>query len=169
MLGMSWSSCHRYHPAEVEQPCRSAFGCPCCLRRTVVGSAFGALHFRGHLCVHFRYGPMTRSLPRETLSTGFRMLVSRHPAIQATGRLTLTPAGLSPAEHASLHWTHSRSLQKSSTKLHHLFPSNTWILFRAPQLNWRTVVRREPPGALNQGSNMTTPKPSSSWPSHIFS
>ena len=107
MLGMSWSSCRRYHPAEVEQPSHSAFGCPCCLRRWVVGSAFGAWHFRGHLCVHLRYGPMTRSLPRETLSIGFRMLVSRHPAIQATGLLTLTPAGLSPAEHASLRWTHN--------------------------------------------------------------
>src|SRR4029077_15678056 len=40
--------------------------------------------------------------PRETLSIGFRVLVSRHPAIQTTGLLTLAPAGLSPAEHASL-------------------------------------------------------------------
>jgi hypothetical protein len=35
-------------------------------------------------------------------------LVSRHPAIQTTGLLTLAPAGLSPAEHASLRWTHNR-------------------------------------------------------------
>ena len=63
LLGMSLSSCHRYHPAEVEQPSHSAFGCPCCLRPPVVGSAFGPSHFRGHLCVHFRYGPMTRNLP----------------------------------------------------------------------------------------------------------
>ena len=40
------------------------------------------------------------------LSIGFRVLVSRHPAIQATGLLASTPAGLSPAEHASLRWTH---------------------------------------------------------------
>ena len=40
---------------------------------------------------------------------GFRVLVSRHPAIQATGLLTVTPAGLSPAEHASLRWTHNRA------------------------------------------------------------
>jgi hypothetical protein len=33
---------------------------------------------------------------------GFRALVSRRPAIQTMGRLTLTPAGLSPAEHTSL-------------------------------------------------------------------
>ena len=36
-------------------------------------------------------------------------MVSRHPATQATGLLTLTPAGLSPAEHASLRWTHNRT------------------------------------------------------------
>src|SRR5271165_6507843 len=46
--------------------------------------------------------------PGETLSIGFRVLVSRHPAIQTTGLLTLAPAGLSPAEHASLRWTHNR-------------------------------------------------------------
>jgi predicted phage-related endonuclease len=31
------------------------------------------------------------------------------PAIQATGRLTFAPAGLIPAEHTSLRWTHKRS------------------------------------------------------------
>src|SRR5450830_538907 len=38
---------------------------------------------------------------------GFRVLVSLHPAIQATGPLTLAPAGLPPAEHTSLCWTHN--------------------------------------------------------------
>ena len=47
--------------------------------------------------------------PRETLSIGFKVLVSLHPAIQTTGLLTLAPAGLSPAEHTSLHWTHNRA------------------------------------------------------------
>ena len=42
---------------------------------------------------------------------GFRVLVSLHPAIQATGRLTLAPAGLPPAEHTSLHWTHDRTIE----------------------------------------------------------
>src|ERR1700745_3383852 len=36
-----------------------------------------------------------------------RLLLSRHPAIRTTGRLTLAPAGLSPAEHARLYWTHN--------------------------------------------------------------
>ena len=32
-----------------------------CLHPTDAGSTSGATHFRGHLCIHFRYGPLTRS------------------------------------------------------------------------------------------------------------
>ena len=109
LLGMSLPPCCRFHPAEIEMPRRSDFGIPCCLRPSVAGSALGSTHFRGHLRVHFRYGPVTRDPPRETLSIGFRASVSLLPAIQATGLLTSTPAGLSPAEQASLRWTHNRT------------------------------------------------------------
>ena len=34
-----------------------------CLHPTDAGSTSGATHFRGHLCIHFRYGPLTRSPP----------------------------------------------------------------------------------------------------------
>jgi hypothetical protein len=47
------------------------------------------------------------TIPRMALSIGFMNFVSSTHAIQATGLLTLTPAGLHPAEHASLCWTHS--------------------------------------------------------------
>jgi len=40
---------------------------------------------------------------------GFRYSVSLLPAIQAMGLLAFTPAGLTPAEHASLLWTHNRT------------------------------------------------------------
>ena len=40
---------------------------------------------------------------------GFKVSVSLHPAIQATGPLTFAPAGLIPAEHTSLRWTHKRT------------------------------------------------------------
>src|SRR5215467_13622949 len=43
--------------------------------------------------------------PRMALSIGFRVLVSLHPAIQATGRLALAPAGLTPARRTCLVWT----------------------------------------------------------------
>src|SRR5208337_3865570 len=64
LLGMSLPPCCRFHPAEVKEPHRSDFGSPCCLRPPVVGSAFGATHFRGHIRVHCRYGPVTRRLPK---------------------------------------------------------------------------------------------------------
>jgi hypothetical protein len=67
--------------------------------------------------------------PRETLSIGFRVLVSLHPAIQTTGLLTLAPAGLSPAEHTSLRWTHNRTCRSpasgSRTRLHALLSHAT--------------------------------------------
>ena len=109
LLGMSLPPCCRFHPAEVKEPYRSDFGSPCCLRPPVAGSAFGATHFRGHIRVYFITARRLVVSPRETLSIGFRVLVSRHPAIQTTGRLTFAPAGLSPAEHASLRWTHNRT------------------------------------------------------------
>src|SRR5262249_42540604 len=37
------------------------------------------------------------TLPRMALSIGFSVLVSLHPAIQATGRLALASSGLTPA------------------------------------------------------------------------
>ena len=63
MLGVSLPPCCRFHPAEAKVPHRSDFGAPCCLRPTVEDSTFGATHFRGHFCVHCRYGPVTRRLP----------------------------------------------------------------------------------------------------------
>src|SRR6266566_6228364 len=67
LLGMSLSPCCRFHPAEVMVPCRSDFGTPCCLHPSVAGSALGAIHFRGHIHVHCRYGPVTRDLPEGDL------------------------------------------------------------------------------------------------------
>ena len=49
--------------------------------------------------------------PRRTRSTreALKAAHATNPAIQTTGLLTLAPAGLSPAEHASLRWTHNRT------------------------------------------------------------
>ncbi len=44
--------------------------------------------------------------PRMALSVGFRPSVSLRSATQATGLLTFALAGLTPAEHARLSWTH---------------------------------------------------------------
>ena len=75
------------------------------------GSGLGPriLTYRGHNAFTLLRPGNSWSPQRRSLSMGFRILVSLHPAIQTTGLLTLAPAGLSPAEHTSLYWTHSRT------------------------------------------------------------
>jgi hypothetical protein len=64
--------------------------------------------FRGHLWVHLRCGPVTRSPSYRWLcQSASDHLVSLLPATQATGLLTLALAGLTPTGCASLSWTHS--------------------------------------------------------------
>jgi len=46
------------------------------------------------------------TLLKRALSIGFIGFVSSTDAIQATGILTSSPVGLTPAEHACLCWTH---------------------------------------------------------------
>ncbi len=104
LLGMFLPPCCRFHPAEVKEPLQSDFGSPCCLRPPDVGSAFGATHFRGHIRVYFHYGPAARRLPEGDVVDRLQSLGFPPPCY-----LTFAPAGLSPAEHASLRWTHTRT------------------------------------------------------------
>jgi hypothetical protein len=107
LLAVSWSPCYRSHPAGEVPPRQPDCDAPCCLRRAPY-----TLGLRG-LAVS---GLPLRSLtlwPGDSLtillmasSMGFRGSVTRPPAIQATGLLALTPAGLPPAEHLRLLWTH---------------------------------------------------------------
>ena len=106
MLGMSLPPCCRFHPAEVANRISQI---------SVRHTAF-ALRMRARPSdlftfeATFAFTVVTAQRlvisPRKTLSISFRILVSRHPAIQTTGPLTVTPVGLTPTEHASLRWTH---------------------------------------------------------------
>jgi hypothetical protein len=99
--------CCRYHPAGIEQTCASLV-CLCCLHLQIAGSASRVFRFRGHLCVYFRYGLVTRLSPfMVTLSIDFSNSVTLLTAIQATGLLVFTLTGLPPAEHTSLSWTYN--------------------------------------------------------------
>src|SRR5688572_13873870 len=116
LLRTASSPCCRSYPAgvvnRISQPTidHAAF----VLRERTRPPEFSTL--RGHLCVHFRYGPATRSPPSKmALSMGFRPWVSRRSAIQATGRLTFTQVGLTPTDDISLRWTHSRNIDSSSS------------------------------------------------------
>ena len=65
---------------------------------------------RGHLCVHSRYGPVTRQPPVRWRVDGLQSVSFLSPCHPSYGVLALTPAGLSPAERASLCWTHLQSI-----------------------------------------------------------
>src|SRR5262249_39755986 len=59
--------------------------------------------------VHFCYGPVTRNLPQGDFVDRLRRFCFHLLRYPNYGALTSTPAGLSPAEHASLTWTHNRT------------------------------------------------------------
>src|SRR3954469_17933680 len=67
-------------------------------------------------CVHCCYGPVTRGLPWGGLVDRLQSFSFHHLCYPNYGALTLTPAGLSPAEHASLRWTHNRRLNSSCNR-----------------------------------------------------
>jgi hypothetical protein len=109
LLCMFLSSCCRYHPAGIVSR----------ISQIATSHTVFALRLRARppelrifeatsrsLSLRPDNSPTTLSV---VLSIGFRVLVSRHPAIPATGLLTFTPTGLTPAEHTSLCWTHNRT------------------------------------------------------------
>src|SRR6202158_443870 len=55
------------------------------------------------------YGPLARSLPWGDLVDRLQSFSFHHLCYPNYGALTSTPAGLSPAEHASIRWTHNRT------------------------------------------------------------
>src|ERR1022692_2450023 len=67
--------------------------------------------------VYFCYGPVTRSLPWGDLVDRLQSFSFHHLCYPNYGAPTSTPAGLSPAEHASLHWTHNQDMQISRIRL----------------------------------------------------
>src|SRR5215467_16215403 len=83
--------CHRAvatTPPESTKSCQPACDSRCCLHPTVAGSASGALHFRGHLCVRLRYGPVTRSHPYDDSVDGLQVIgfpPPCHPSYEASG------------------------------------------------------------------------------------
>jgi len=109
LLSVSLSPCRRSHPAGVTRRVSQDATGHAAFAFTVAGSASGLLTF-GATCA-FAYATAWKlaSVPQTLVSMGFRDAVSLLPAIQATRFLTLALAGLTPAEHASLYWTHNRT------------------------------------------------------------
>jgi len=64
-----------------------------------------------------RYGPMTRNHPLGGFVDRLQSLGFPPPCYPNYGLLTFTPAGLSPAEHISLRWTHIPYVRFSRIRL----------------------------------------------------
>ena len=102
-------SCHHYHPAEVFIRFSPFSIWTCCLRPTAAGSTFEAIHFRGHLCVRLHYDLLLRPHPKGEF-VGRLQRLDHSPCCYPSYRFwTFNLAGLTPAEHTSLCWTHNRT------------------------------------------------------------
>ena len=97
------------HPAGATHRVIRLYDGSCSLRPHGCGLGLRAAPFRGHLAFTFVTARQLAPIPKMRLSRGFRVSVSLRPALPATGLPILTPAGLSPAEHISLSWTHNRT------------------------------------------------------------
>ena len=92
---------------------------------TVAGSASGTSPFRGHHTFTFITAWRLAPVPGTGSSRGFRSFGFPPACPPATGLPTLTPAGLTPAEHISLTWTHNRTggfPASGFRRKHHTFP-----------------------------------------------
>lgn len=81
LLSVSLSPCCRSHPAGVVRRVSQAATAHAAFAFPVAGSASGVCHFRGHLCVRLRCGPVTRRPSARMMSMSFRSLVSLLPVI----------------------------------------------------------------------------------------
>jgi hypothetical protein len=84
---------------------------------TVAGSASGTSPFRGHHTFTSVTAWRLAPIPGMGSSRGFRSIGFPPACPPATGLPTLTPAGLTPAEHISLTWTHNRTCQFPGIRL----------------------------------------------------
>ncbi len=125
LLSMSSSPCCSLPPRRGEQlRIGQTFGCSCCLRPTVAGSALGDFHFRGHNAFTFvTCSPVDSSWPPlgRPRPIGFRVSKSPSPLLSKLRGSDFYPGRvLPPAEHASLlRWTHNRTCR---------FPASGFLL-----------------------------------------
>jgi len=66
--------------------------------------------FRGHIRVHFRYGPVTRTFPQGRLVDRLQIIAFAPLCYPSYGASDFYPGrSVLPAQHASLRWTHPGS------------------------------------------------------------
>jgi hypothetical protein len=117
LLGVSLSLCRRSHPAGVVRRVSQSATAHAAFTFTVAGSASGAAHFRGHLCVRLRYGLETRPHPTDRVVERLQRVGFPSPCAPSYRALAFPLVGLPPTEHASLRWTHNRACTFQRTRL----------------------------------------------------
>ena len=88
LLCVSLSPCCRSHPAGVDRRVSQSATSHTAFAFTVAGSASGVAHFRGHLCVRLRCGPVTCSHPYDGVVDGLQVIgfpPPCHPSYEASG------------------------------------------------------------------------------------
>ena len=108
MLGVSLCPCRRSHPARVVRRVSQCATAHAAFTFTVAGSASGAAHVRGHLCVRLRYGLATRPHPMDEAVERLQKVGFPSPCSPSYRALAFPLVGFSPTEHASLRWTHNQ-------------------------------------------------------------
>ena len=109
LLSVSLPSCCRSHPARVARR-YSQFATIHAAFTLQLRARPPEKHFRGHLCVHFRYGPMARHHPKDDAVNRFQKFGFPPPCYPSYEASDSYLGGfLSPTEPASLRWTHNRT------------------------------------------------------------
>jgi hypothetical protein len=162
LLDVSWSPCRRSHPAGGAPSRQPDCDEPCCLHQLGTCSASGPRHCRGLPLRLLTLRP-GNSLTILTMawSMSFSGSVSLPPAIQATGRLALAPAGLPPAEHVCLSGHHAEPCASLCTAK---APPTTGRPAPRPHLA-RGWARRAPATARPRRAAPGTPTRSGATPS----
>ena len=150
-LRLSLPPCCRFHPVEVTPPHRSDFGAPCCLHPSVAGSALGSFHFRGHICVHCRYGPMARNLPKGDLVDSLQSLGFPPPCYPNYGASDSYPGRTERASPDYGSGWNDRTRRPHGTQMEPTIPTGagtcnfTWRLPATKLLfyNWKSVWKLE--------------------------
>ena len=109
LLSVSLSPCCRSHPAGVVRRVSQSATAHAAFAFPVAGSASGAAHFRGHLCVRLRYSLETRHHPADGVVERLQKVGFPSPCSPSYRALAFPLVGFPPTEHASLRWTHNRT------------------------------------------------------------
>ena len=149
MLSVSWSPCCRSHPARVVRRVSQCATAHAAFAFPVAGSASGAAHFRGHLCVRLRYSLETRPHPTDEAVERLQKVGFPSPCSPSYRALAFSLVGFSPTEHASLRWTHNRTCDFHRIRLSTFRSVLVLALWHDVQSGWRCFMRSASVVSLN--------------------